>query len=303
VINYLLFITLSVFWGGSFVAIKYLIEDVPAFNAAFYRVFFAIIFLGIVYIRKLKLPKGWFGPELFYSSVAGLCSIGVPFSLLFWGEKFVSPSMAGVLNGTVPLWTLIISILFFDGRSEVTTRKVVGLFMGFTGIGLIFGPKLSITGNLNEIYGLVAIVVMAIFYGVGLNINRRVVTTNKLIVGPVNTVLQQIVSAIYLFGVMIIFDGVPDLTLLTKQTNYLSVIYLAFFSTGMAFIIFYRLIEVFGAVKASTVTFFVPPIALCLDAILFGRSLSLFEGLGASVVFFSMYMLRNRKDQKAKVVR
>jgi drug/metabolite transporter (DMT)-like permease len=296
VINYILFATLAFFWGGSFVAIKYLIHDVPAFSAAFYRVFFAIIFLLIIYVRKLKLPKGWFGKELFYSSIAGLCSIGVPFSLLFWGEKFVSPSMAGVLNGTVPFWTLILSILFFGGLKDITLTKVCGLVTGFIGIAFIFGPKITLSGNPMETYGLLAIVIMSIFYGMGTNLNKTILSKNTIVTGPLNTVVQQVVSVFYLAVVMLVFDGVPDLSLLAKPTNYLSVLYLSLFSTCLAFIIFYRLIHYFGAVKTSTVTFFVPPIALCLDGILFGRSLTLYEGVGASIIFLSMFMLRNKKQ-------
>lgn len=277
-------------------AIKYLIHDVPAFSAAFYRVFFAIIFLVIIYIRKLSLPKGWFGKELFYSISAGLCSIGIPFSLLFWGEKYVSPSMAGVLNGTVPFWTLIISILFFGGLKEITLTKIFGLVTGFAGIAFIFGPKLSLSGNPMEIYGLLAIVFMSIFYAVGINFNKRILSKNKIIVKSLNTIVQQVGSVIYLAFVMLVFDGVPDLLLLTKPVNYLSVLYLSLFSTSLAFIIFYRLIDYFGAVKASTVTFFVPPIALCLDGLLFGRQLTFYEGVGATIIIASMFMLRSKKD-------
>ena len=56
-INGVLFSLLACFWGGSFIAIKYAISDIPAFTAAFYRVFFASIFLAIIYFRSIKLNK------------------------------------------------------------------------------------------------------------------------------------------------------------------------------------------------------------------------------------------------------
>ena len=302
-INFLLFGLLSLFWGGSFVAIKYLIEDIPSFTAAFYRVFFAIIFLFIIYRNKLSLPIGWWGRELFFASIAGLCSIGIPFSLLFWGERFVSPSIAGILNGTVPFWTLIISILFFGGGKDITKKKILGLVMGVSGLSFIFGPKLTLSGNLEEVYGLVALVVMALFYSVGINLNKKILSHNKIIVKSINTIVQQIVSLIYLCIILLIIDGIPDFSLLTKTQNYLSVIYLSLFSTCFAFIIFYRLIAVFGAVKASTVTFFVPPIALLLDGLIYGRRLSLYESLGALIIILSMFMLKEQKKLSTPAVK
>ncbi len=297
-INYLLFGLLSLFWGGSFVAIKYLIEDIPSFTAAFYRVFFSILFLILIYFKSIQIPKGWWGKELFFSSLAGLCSIGIPFCLLFWGERYVSPSMAGVLNGTVPFWTLMLSLMLFDGMKHITLKKVLGLVLGFVGITFIFGPKLSISGNQDEIYGLIAIVFMAISYSVGINLNKKILSHNKIITRNLNTIVQQVVSALFLGLVLLFVDGLPNLSLLIDPQNYLSILYLSLFSTCFAFIIFYSLIHHFGPVKASTVTFFVPPIALALDGIIYGRELTSFEGLGATIIIISMFLL---KESKAKV--
>jgi drug/metabolite transporter (DMT)-like permease len=294
-INYILFGLLSLFWGGSFVAIKYLIEEVPSSTAAFYRVFFSILFLVIIYFKALKLPKGFFGKELFYCVICGICSMGIPFSLLFWGEKYISPSMAGVLNGTVPFWTLIISVLFFNGIKQVTKTKVLGLFVGLCGILFIFGPKITMSGDPNEIMGLAAVLGMALFYSIGINLTDKLLAKNKIIVKKLNTIIQQIAAGFYLIILALIVDGVPDLGLLTKPQNSLSILYLSLISTCLAFIFFYRLIEVFGPVKASTVTYFVPPIALSLDAIIYGRILGLYEAIGSLIIMLSMYLLKERK--------
>lgn len=296
-LNFCLFGILSLFWGGSFVAIKYLIEDVPSFTAAFYRVFFSIIFLLIIYSKKVHIPKGFWGKELVYTSLAGLCSIGVPFTLLFWGERYVSPSIAGVLNGTVPFWTLLISIIFFGGMGDVTKRKVLGLVMGFCGISFIFAPRITLSGDINEVYGLIAIVFMALFYAVGINLNKKILSHNKIITKSLNLLVQQISSVIYLAIVLLAFDGIPDFSLLAKPQNYMSVIYLSLFSTCFAFIIFYRLIDVFGPVKASTVTFFVPPIALALDSVIYNRQLNMYEAVGAVIIILSMFMLKDVKNK------
>jgi drug/metabolite transporter (DMT)-like permease len=276
------------------VAIKTLIHDIPAFTGAFYRVFFSIIFMFIIFNRKLNFKGKIINHELSGVLLAGLCSIGIPFSLLFWGERFVSPSMAGVINGTVPLWTLLVSVFIFGDRDSLTSRKILGLVTGFIGLGFIFFPKISLTGNSNEIVGLLSIVGMALFYSIGINLNKKVLLNNKLITGNVNTILQQIVSVAFLLLLVLLVEGVPDISLLVKPENSFSIFYLSLFSTCIAFIIFYKLIIRMGPVTASTVTFFVPPISLGLDAFFYNRQLSSMELIGAAVIVMSMVLLKDR---------
>lgn len=299
-LNYILFGMLACFWGGSFVAIKYLIHEVPSFTAAFYRVAFSVLFLLIIYSRKLKLPYGFWGKELVASSLAGLCSIGIPFALLFLGEASIAPSLAGIINGTVPFWTLVVGILFFGELQNLTFQKIIGLVLGFSGMLLIFAPKLASQGAQSELLGLLCVVGMALFYSIGINLNNRILCHNKIITGHINTIVQQVASVILLFIVVMLTDGVPQVELLLNPTNGLSVLYLSLFSTCIAFIIFYHLIKEIGAVRASTVTFFVPAVAMTLDSLIYGTKLGILELVGASTIIVSMVFLRNRKTATTK---
>ncbi len=294
-INSLLFSLLACFWGGSFIAIKYAISDIPAFTAAFYRVFFASIFLAIIFFRSIKLNKFLWEKELIYVALAGLCSIGIPFSLLFWGEQFIAPSIAGILNGTVPFWTLIIGFVFLQDPKTISPFKITGLFLGLIGMCFIFGPKIKMQGNIEELYGLLSLVSMAVTYGIGTNLNRKILTKNQNIKGPTSLFIQHIVAAIYLGCISIFVDGPFDLELLIISKNAWSIFYLSFFSTSLAFIIFFRLIRELGSVTASSVTFFVPAVALILDIAINGHLLTLFEGIGTIIIFTSMYFLKEKK--------
>ncbi len=300
-LNQVLFALLAFFWGGSFIAIKNLIIEVPSFSAAFYRVGFSVVFLAIIYLKSIKIPKGFSKQELLLTSITGLCSVGIPFSLLFWGERFITPSIAGVINGTVPFWTLIVGILFFNELKNLTYKKLIGLALGFIGIIFIFGPKLTLKGDSNELWGLLAVVGMAFSYAIGINLNKRILSANKYFTKSLNIIVQQIASAIYLLLVVLVTDGVPNLELLLRPVNGLSVIYLSLFSTCLAFIIFYRLIEQLGAIKASTVTFFVPAVALLLDYLIYNAQLSILEGIGAIIILLSMVLLKEGKTNQPEV--
>ena len=295
-LNHFLFTLLAIFWGGSFIAIKFLIEDISPFTGAFYRVFFALIFLSLFYIRKLrfKWEKGIM-KEIGLSLFTGIVSIGLPFSLLFWGENYIAPSIAGLLNGTVPFWTTLIAIFIFKHEQKLTKIKTLGLFLGFLGISFIFGPKIKMQGQIHEIYGLIAITIMAISYAIGINLNRKYLMYNKLITTEQNLILQHLSSSVYL-GILIYFVDWPlQFDLLLKPTNFLSIIYLSLFSTCIAFIIFFKLIKEVGPIKASSVTFFVPAIAVILDIVINDGYLSKYEAVGAAIIFVSMRLLGNKK--------
>lgn len=290
-INYFLFFTLAFFWGGSFVAIKVVVENMSASEGAFFRVFFSLLFLLLIYCRKV-LKINLFHKESIGSAIAGLCSIGIPFALLFWGEQYIAPSLAAIINGTVPFWTLLIALLFFKGSEKVNLYKILGLIFGFIGIGFIFGPKVTFSNNIMELYGLLAVTLMAIFYGLGLNLSKNLLIKNKAITGPINTVVQQISSVTFLFLFVLITNGYPDFSTLTDFKVGGAVFYLSFFSTCLAFIIFYKLILILGSVQTSTVTFFVPPIAMLLDYFLFSTKLGMFELIGGLVILLSMFLLK-----------
>lgn len=294
-INYILFSCLALFWGGSFVAIKFLIHEVPSFSAAFYRVFFSVIFLTILFNKKLKFPKKLLGREFLLICATGLCSVGVPFSLLFWGETFISPSIAGVLNGTVPFWTLIIAVIFFNEAKSVTPKKIAGLIVGFIGLALIFGPKIKIAGESQEIFGLLALSGMSFFYAIGINLNKKILEGEQRISKKLNLWIQQITSVLYLGIIVLFVDGVPKFSLLLEPKIAGAVFYISFISTTLAFIIFYKLINEWGSVKASTVTFFVPPVSLVLDSLIYQRQLSTLEIAGTITILASMVLLRQGK--------
>ena len=107
-----------------------------------------------------------------------------------------------------------------------------------------------------------------------------------------NLIIQHLISALYL-GILVVFvDKGIDFSLLLKPVNGLSVLYLSLFSTCIAFIIFFKLIQEIGPIKASSVTFFVPAIAVILDIVVNDGYLTRSEGIGAAIIFISMRLLR-----------
>ena len=105
-----LFILLFLIWGCSFVAIKFALMGFPPFLAAALRMLVSIGGLSLFYLllgKKFRVPR----EMIVRVWVAGLFMIGFPFALLFWGEQYISAGLAGIINGTVPVWIFIFGLL------------------------------------------------------------------------------------------------------------------------------------------------------------------------------------------------
>jgi drug/metabolite transporter (DMT)-like permease len=289
--NILYFTFCALFWGGSFIAIKFTVDVVPSFHSAFYRVFLATIFLIILNFKRFKIPS-LSKVEWYLILKASLFSIGIPFSLLFWGEQFIPGAIAGVINGTVPIWTLLVGVYFFSSQRKLEKSKLLGIIIGFLGLFMIFLPKLNLKGEINEVYGMISVLGMAISYGIGINLNNRVISIFDKINSQTNLIVQQGFSALFILIISLFFNGIPDLSLLNSPKVITSILYLSFFSTALAYILFYKLIMNIGTVRASTVTFFVPIIAMGLDALITGFIPGKLQIIGAMIILLSLYFLK-----------
>lgn len=289
-----LFVTLALFWGGSFIAIERVITFFPPFMGAALRCLSAVAFLVVLY-PALGFKFGVGRKYQVLSMVGGLCAQGIPFSLLFWGEQKISPALAGVFNGTVPIWTFVFGIAL--GRETLEGKKALGIGLGFLGMVLIFGPKISASGtsgNLDELLGALAVLMMAVVYGAGTLINRRLAQEG---VDPMANLFQQcLISSIYLMVISLSFEKLPWFRMeMISPLAVGSVLYLGVFSTAIAFMIYFKLIKDWGALRASTVTYLVPIMAIMLDIVINHRVPKAYEWVGAGTILLGVIMLQAQK--------
>ena len=288
----LLFVVLACFWGGSFVAIKVVVAVIPSIFGAACRVGLALILLTIVYklfkkpltVPRLYLKKVW---------LAGFFMQGLPFALLFWGEQYISPGLAGILNGTVPLWTFLISFFVLRHDEKFSVQKCVGIVAGFLGIFIIFYPKISLGLFEQSFMGTVAILGMAISYGIGGVLNRLTLSGAQKLNRYGSLYQQHISSFLFLLICSLVLEGFPDVYGLTwTWTVGAALFYLSFFSNVLAWMIYFYLIETWGAVRTSSVTYAAPVMALFTDFLFFKNMPALSEILGAVAIFLGIIFIQ-----------
>lgn len=291
-VDLLLFVLLAVFWGGSFVAIKFAVLVFPPAFSAMLRVSLAFAVLAAWFRwegRDLRVPAAtrrrmW---------LAGIFSIGLPFALLFWGERQVSPGLAGIINGTVPLWTFALGLLAGTGES-FTARKTSGLLLGFGGIGIICSPLVSFKGTRAEALGTAAVFLMAVSYAVGSLLTRSLLSGRAKADFRANIVHQLAASAAFLFFVSFAFEAWPAPAFILRSTAaVVSIGYLGVFSTALAFLIYFHLIREWGAVRAAAVTYVVPIIAVFWDFVFFKNVPDRAEAYGVLAVLSGVVLLHS----------
>jgi drug/metabolite transporter (DMT)-like permease len=275
--NVILYLAVACFWSGSFIAIEPLVKIVPPMAAAGLRLAIALLFLFFI-LPYLKISYWIPKKSKLLIWITGLFAFTFPFALLFWGEKTVAPGIAGVLNGTVPIWAFILGAIFTPGREPIVLKKFFGLLLGLAGVICIFWPKL---GGDPSLPGVIAITFMAVSYAASSLMNREIFANYKHIHPFTNLFHQLIAGLIGLILLSAMFEGIPDInSWQPHSTVLLTSLYLGIISTCIAFMFFYHLIKVWGPIQATTVAYLVPAITLIFDFLLNHSKLKMNELAG-----------------------
>jgi len=286
------FALIAIFWGGSFLAVRESVEVFPPFFAAAMRVGIAtfIMMVLMVYRNGDRVPR-----DIRLSMLAnGLFTLGFPWALLFWGEQYIAPAMAGIINATTPLFTVVIATLVVR-REKSAWNKWLGVVLGFFGVLIIFAPKIS-AGAGSDIKGMLAIVGMAISYGVGIVWLKSLAHR----VAPFNAFFYQGLGAlVFLIPLSLIteWSGLVNAHW-GAQSGWISILYLGIFSTALAQLMFFVIIRDLGAVAASAVTYVPPIIAIILDRLVYGHFVSLNAIIGAAVILVGVRLVHMRIGKK-----
>lgn len=262
--NIIIFLCLALLWSGSFINIKVVVDKAPPVFCAMLRVLISVSFLSILFVCIRK--KISFFPDKFWRIwFAGLINQAFPFALLFFGEKFIAPALASIINSTVTIWALLLGSILFKDFSQWTPIKIAGVFLGFLGIVLIFLPFLY--GNENNIIGILALIGMAICYALGSLINQHIIFKHMKVNFESNLIHQHILSVIFLFLLSFLCETWPSWPTMLNLGFIASLLYLGILATGVAWIMYFYLTREWGAVRTISVMYLVPALAIVWDAL------------------------------------
>jgi drug/metabolite transporter (DMT)-like permease len=282
--NFLWLLFLAALWGPSFLFIKVAVAEIPPLTLVVGRVGIAGILLYLIlrFQGRNLLP---FGPIWGHLAVVALVQNAIPFVLFGWGEQYIDSGLAAILNGTTPLFTLILAHLF-TRDDRLTPTKAVGTMIGFGGLLVLIGPSLM-AGIQATTWGLLAVTVASVCYGVAIIYSRRHLRGLPPLVGPTT---QLLLATLFLL----------PLSLLIEQPYHLSapswpalgsLLALSVLGTGLAFVIYYVLIERVSATYLSMVTYLVPVFGVILGVWILKEQLDWNAYLGCTLILLGVMIV------------
>lgn len=286
--SWLLLILLAVVWGSSFILMKkgmHTSEGFPIFSdvqVGALRVLIAGLVLSpfaIYHLRKIKTMS-----QFFMLTIVGFSGNFFPAFLFTYAETGLSSGYAGMLNSFTPIFTILIG--FFVFKIRLTPLQIVGVLIGTVGIVLLMiaGKNLTITGTWYHIF---AIVLATLMYGISLNTIKHTLQMFKAV---------EITSlAFFIVLGPAIFVNYSAGTWQTIQTNkfameglgYIAI--LAIVGTALAVIVFNQIISYSSALFASSVTYFIPIVAVIIG-MFYGERIGWSQVASMGVVLMGVFI-------------
>ncbi|MEV6653494.1 DMT family transporter [Streptomyces sp. NPDC051219] len=278
---------LALLWGSGFLWIKVALNNgLPPLHITVTRCALgAAVLLILCRSARQRLPRG--RATWGHLVVAAFFCNALPFALFSIGEQTVDSGVAGVLNATTPLWSLLIGLAIGAERSSHPIR-LAGLVLGFAGTLLIFAPWQQ-TGLVS--WGALTILAAAASYAVAFAyMGRKLVGTGTT---PLALSAAQLLTATGLSTLALPAAG-PVTSGITPAAL-IAVAVLGVFGTGFTFALNYRLIADEGATNAATVGYLLPVVSVTLGAIALGEEIGLRIVAGMVVVLVGVGLTRWRK--------
>jgi drug/metabolite transporter (DMT)-like permease len=285
------FLLLALLWGSSFTLIKVSLEGLTPGQLVLSRLILgAAVLLSIAAVRKVALPRS--AQVWGHIAAAGLFGNVIPFLLLSYGEKTTGAGIAGVLIGASPLLTLALATAALP-TERATSRKAVGLVLGFIGVVLLIGPWDEALGSFS---GRLACFGAAVSYAIGFVYVRKYLSPLGL--APLSLAASQLVAAAALQAVVTPFLDWRTPSFTGPVT--LSIVLLGLLSTGLAYVLYFRLIGDVGATTASAVNYVVPVFAVLVSVVFLGEHVTWNLVAGGLVVLVGVAYAENRLGQLRK---
>lgn len=278
---------LALAWGSSFLFIEVALEGLSPLQIVLGRLSAgAMVLWSILALRRQPLPRGlrlW-GHLVVLGVVANI----VPFSLFGFGQERVTSGLAGVLNGSTPLFTLLFAVGALP-EERLSTARGLGLGLGFVGVVLVVGPW-DANPLTSSLPGQLACLGASACYAAAFVYTRRFVSGSGY--PPGTLAAGQLGAAAVVLWVVAPVVARGDVVLTPPVVG--SVLALGAVGTGLAYLLYYRLIAEAGATTTSMVTYLIPLVAVALGVIVLGEPVGWNLFAGAAVVILGVAAAEGR---------
>jgi drug/metabolite transporter (DMT)-like permease len=264
-------------WGASFLFIELALTFLTPIGVAFWRTAFGALAMFIaMIIFKSKLPSTFDAWKKM--AIAGILMSSVPFVLFAYAQTQVTSALAAIINSVTPITTVIVILIAFR-TEKLKAHVITGIVVGLVGVLVVLGSWQGFGDN--DPIAILALLVAITLYGIGTPYVRKYVAPLKLatevsVFGQIGTAALTLLPVYLLSGPLI--TSTPDIQ------SVASIVTLGALGSGVAYLLYYKILDVVGSAVASSVTYITPIIAVILGVILLGEQLHWYEPVGGLIV-------------------
>jgi drug/metabolite transporter (DMT)-like permease len=261
------FVLLGLIWGSSFLWIKIAVQETGPFTLVAFRLLFGLLgLLMVMGLQKKPFPRDRRTLLAFF--FMGVFNTAVPFTLISWGETRIDSGLASILNGAVPLFTIIIAHFWLHDE-KITLPRILGLLVGFVGVVILVSRDIgspASPGSQGNLWGQLAVLAAAVSYAVAITFSRRYLRGQSPVVQ--STMVLLIADVLMWLALPAVWQAAPDLDLPNRfpvlPLTWFAIAWLGLLGSCLAYLLFFYLINAWGPTRASLVTYVFPVIGLVL---------------------------------------
>lgn len=270
-----LLLVLSTLWGASYTFIRLGAETIPPVTLIAGRTLLAgTILFAVLRLRGLRLPMDRASWKRFL--IQAVLNSAVPFTLIAWAEQTAEASLAAILNSMTPIFAFLLTALVAR-HERISGRKLFGVCAGLAGVCLIIGID-ALSGLGRELWSQLALVAATICYGAAAITGKGFKGLDPM----VPAAGSLLCGAAILVPASLVLDH--PWTLAPSSTSLLAMLGLSVFSTALAFVIYFRLLQTLGTVGATAQAYLRVPIGVAIGVVFLGEHLSATAWLGLACI-------------------
>ena len=288
--KWLYLLVLSLIWGSSYILIKKGLLGLTPLQLGSTRILMTTFILSILGCKQLKnIPKESWKWIIF----TGYFGTFFPSYLFAFAETVIDSSVAAVLNGMTPLFTLILGVLFFE--STFKWLKILGVLIGFGGTLILVGNEFTIRSGTNSWYAFL-VVAAALCYSINVNVIKyKLQGVPALSIALGNFIAITIPALVILLSVDFPWNEALYSNEVSSSLGYIFI--LSLFGTALAKVMFNELVSISSPVFSISITYILPIVAISWG-ILDGEKFVFLQWFGCALILFGVYLITDKKRPK-----
>ena len=287
-LDYLLLILLALIWASAFFNIKIATYSFGPVTIAFLRVFFgAVPVLLLCYYKNIKIEA--FSKDWHWFAMIGFINLVAPFFLIAYGVQSVQSNLAAILMSTTPLSSTILGH-FYTKNEKFNFIKTFGILIGFSGILYLFSDNLLIDDD--NFLSALLILLGSTCYVVGGVLTLKISKKKN----------ENVTGSILIWAVIILIPLVSFIeqpwNVTPRLDSTISVIYLGLVSTGIAWLLRFRILVNNGLIFQSQVSYLIPIFGTILSYIFLKELITIKVLISLIAVCVGVYFVRKADNKK-----